>query len=55
MRFRPPMIEGAMGWMAIGKVLWAKFAVPVIVLRTMTGRLNRKLNFLNIRKARWCM
>jgi hypothetical protein len=52
MRFRPPIIEGAIGWMATGNVLWAKFAVPVMVDRTMTGKLKRKLNFLNMRNAR---
>ena len=51
MRFKPPITEGTMLRTDSGNCSCAKFAVPVIVLKTITGSVKRMLNFLYIKNA----
>ena len=50
-KFKRPMRAGADDLIDGGKELCAKFAVPVTVDKTMTGIVNRILDFLNVKKA----
>ena len=45
------MMAGAVLLIPGGRVLCAKFAVPVMVDKTITGKLKRRLILLNIRNA----
>jgi hypothetical protein len=48
-RFIPPMTEGTIPRIPSGNDVCAKFAVPVTVDKTMTGRVNRIDNVLYIK------
>ena len=45
MRLKPPMMDGTDERIPTGNCSWAKFAVPVMVESTITGRVKRILNF----------
>jgi hypothetical protein len=54
-RLNEPIIEGTKELKYDGKLVWAKFAVPVIVLIIITGSVKHMLHDLLIWYARKCM